>query len=74
MTHTRRATEEACTVAYAKRERDERIQAAELAGARRDMELMVRLNYYGADLEVAMAYNDPVLFANAVAHLRPQGK
>ena len=74
MTHTRRATEEACTVAYAKRERDVAIQVAELAGARRDMTLAERLEWYGADLEVAMAYNDPVLFANAVAHLRPQGK
>lgn len=74
MTHTRRATEEACTVAYAKRERDVAIQAAERQAARRDMELMARLEWYGSDLEVAMAYNDPVLFANAVAHLRPQGK
>ncbi|HEU5087611.1 MAG TPA: hypothetical protein VFT99_09205 [Roseiflexaceae bacterium] len=72
MTRTARQLEETRQRVYATRERDERIQAAERQAARRDMELMARLEWYGGDLEVAMAFNDVTLFKMSAALCRPQ--
>lgn len=74
MTRTARRNDEARERAFNLNATAQRMQAAELFAARRDMELMERLEWYGQDLEVAMAYNDTVLFNQAAALCRPVGK